>query len=91
MSNQPRSCRRATSLISASLDRELDRRERTALRVHLLICRQCGFFQRQLRALRTFLRENPPRALPISYLKARLAPEARDRIIQALRAAPGGA
>jgi hypothetical protein len=91
MSSEPRSCRRVTFLISASFDRELSRRERLALRMHLLICRPCRLFQRQLRLLRAFLRENPPRALPVSYLKARLGPEARDRMIKALRVAGGDA
>ena len=44
-----------------------------------------------LRLLRGFVRENPPRALPVSYLKARLTPGARDRIVKALRVAGGDA
>jgi hypothetical protein len=91
MSSEPRSCRRATFLISSSLDRKLSRRERLALRIHLLTCGPCRLFQRQLRLLRAFVRENSPRALPVSYLKARLRPEARDRMVRALRAAGGGA
>ncbi|MHC4969193.1 MAG: zf-HC2 domain-containing protein [Planctomycetota bacterium] len=91
MSSEPRSCRRATFLISASLDRGLTRRERLALRMHLLICGPCRLFQRQLRLLRVFVREHPPRALPISYLTARLTPEARARMIRALRGAAGDA
>ena len=91
MSSEPRSCRRVTFLISASLDRVLSWRERVALRLHLLICGPFRLFQRQLRLLRAFVRENPPRALPVSYLKARLRPEARDRMVKALRVAGGDA
>ncbi|MHC4272944.1 MAG: hypothetical protein ACYSUR_04670 [Planctomycetota bacterium] len=80
MSSEPRSCRRATFL-----------RERLALRMHLLICGPCRLFQRQLRLLRVFVREHPPRALPISYLTARLTPEARARMVRALRGAAGDA
>ena len=90
-STEPRSCRRATMLISASLDRQLNRRERLALRMHLLLCGPCRLFQKQMRLLRAFVREHPPRALPVSYLKARLSPEARARMIRALRGATGEA
>ena len=89
MSSEPKSCRRVTFLISVSHDRALTRRERLALRMHLLVCGPCRLFQKQLRLLRTFVRENPPRALPVSYLKARLTPEARDRMVESLRAAGG--
>jgi hypothetical protein len=91
MSSEPRSCRRVTFLISVSHDRALTRRERVALRLHLLLCGPCRLFQRQLRLIRAFVRENPPRALPVSYLRARLGPEARERMVKALRVAGGDA
>jgi hypothetical protein len=59
--------------------------------MHLLLCGPCRLFQKQLRLLRAFVRENPPRSLPVSYLRARLRPEARDRMVRALRAAGGDA
>jgi hypothetical protein len=91
MSSEPKSCRHVTFLISVSHDRPLTRQERMALRLHLLLCGPCRLFQKQLRLLRAFVRENPPRALPVSYLKARLTPEARDRMVKALRVAGGDA
>lgn len=44
-------CRQASELVSQSLDRELTRRERWALRFHLLICVACARFNRQLASM----------------------------------------
>jgi len=92
MSKSPRSCRRATYLVSASLDRPLTRRERLSLRLHLLVCRHCRRFQAQVRRLREFIASIPRDGLPVSYLKTQLSQEARDRMIAAMEsaAADGG-
>jgi len=42
-------CVKATRLISESLDRPLGRKERWGLRFHLLICRFCARYRRQIR------------------------------------------
>ncbi len=44
-------CRQAARLISAELDRELPWLERLALRGHLLICKACPTFRRQIRLM----------------------------------------
>jgi hypothetical protein len=50
-------CRRASQLISQSLDRKLSLSERLSLRIHTLICDPCRRFGQQLRTLRdTFKR-----------------------------------
>ena len=49
------SCRKATNLISLSMDRPLTRGERVSLRCHLVICGACRSYRRQLRALRYFV------------------------------------
>ena len=41
-------CKGASQLISQSIDRALTRRERLALRFHLLICDVCKRFRKQL-------------------------------------------
>ena len=46
------SCKHATHLMSEALDRPLSRRERFALRVHLLFCRGCRAFRGQMDFLR---------------------------------------
>lgn len=48
-------CKEATQLISKSLDRQLTRRERFAVRVHLLICKYCKRFAEQLLVVRQAL------------------------------------
>ena len=50
------SCKQASQLVSQSLERKLNRRERFALRMHLWICRYCRRFSQQIQALRVMLR-----------------------------------
>lgn len=49
------SCRRASQLLSKAQDTPLTRTERAALRLHLLICRSCRRFNRQLILLRQLI------------------------------------
>lgn len=46
-------CEEATRLMSQSLDRKLPLRRRIALRSHLLLCKFCPGFLRQMRFLKT--------------------------------------
>lgn len=79
-------CHRATFLISRRLDGTLDRRERLALRLHLMICRFCARFQRQSRALHRALRPGGPVALRLAETAdLQLDSEARRRIAESLR------
>lgn len=48
-----RSCRDVSQLLSESLERPLGFSERWSLRLHLMICRNCENFSRQLKLLRT--------------------------------------
>lgn len=72
-------CKEASQLISQSLDRHLGLRERSALRLHLLICKYCLRFNQQLQTLRTALRkmesniENDPSITLSSESKTRIA------------------
>ena len=76
-------CREATRLQSEALDRSLGRRQRIGLRTHLLLCKWCRRYGKQIRFLRSAAHQPeeheqclPPQSLP---------PEARERIKQRLR------
>jgi hypothetical protein len=86
------SCRSASRLSSVALDRELLRRERIALKLHLLCCSACRRFQRQVtfidRAVHQYLKETPcavGRCSATGDALPSLPPEARERIKAALR------
>ena len=46
------SCRRVAELLSRSLDEPLDLADRTQLRLHLFLCRNCRHVERQLDGIR---------------------------------------
>ncbi len=46
-----KTCKDISSLLSDSMDRPLTKRERWAVRLHLLICRHCSRFQKHLHFL----------------------------------------
>lgn len=46
-----RSCQEASRLITARLDRELALADRVALRLHLLACKACPGFDRQMKLM----------------------------------------
>lgn len=49
-------CKEATRLVSESLDRSLDLRERLSLKVHLMMCAGCTQFNHQMAHLRKLSR-----------------------------------
>jgi predicted anti-sigma-YlaC factor YlaD len=64
-------CKQATAMASQQLDRELSLRQRLSLKLHLLICRYCRNYRRQLRflhriapRLQTFIEEHSDIHLP---------------------------
>jgi len=77
-------CKEAVRLQSDAMYRRLPLLQRLGLRVHLLFCKWCRRYGRQIRFLRNAAHQHPdelaepaPRKLPA---------EARDRIKQRLRA-----
>ena len=52
-----RTCKQAIALMVAREDRTLGWRDRLALRLHLLICKACPRFERQMLGMRNQLRE----------------------------------
>ena len=86
------SCRRATQLLSESMDHTLGTRERLALRWHLLACGACRRYFRQLAFIRRVVRRDADLLLTaIDRVSLRLSPVARKRIRRMLeeRAASG--
>ncbi len=75
-------CEGMTRLASESLDRDLSRLERVALRTHLLYCHACRRFVQQVELLRRAVRRiEADDALP----GPALPDDARERIKRALR------
>src|SRR5260370_14629710 len=71
-------CKTATRLQSEALDRKLPLRKRLGLRVHLLLCKWCRRYGKQITFLRDAAHEHPDEmAEPVPQ---RLSDEARERI-----------
>ena len=76
-------CREATRLQSEALDRPLGLGQRIGLRIHLVLCKWCRRYGKQIAFLRSAAHRHeeqdeclPPQSLP---------PEARERIKRRLR------
>ena len=83
-------CREISKLVSESMERDLPLRQRLQVRLHLMMCRLCWGFARQIRLLRRAARENPERLGPDeSAPEAKLPEEARERIKAALHNGDG--
>ena len=81
-------CEAASALSSQELDEPLSRLDCTALWCHLLACRSCRRFRRQLRVIRAAVRRNR-RLAAESGANEGLSQSARDRIARAIREANG--
>jgi uncharacterized Fe-S cluster-containing radical SAM superfamily protein len=73
-------CRETSQLVSESQDRKLGWAEWLGMRLHLMICRNCQAFERQLRLLRQWLSRGEP-----DDVGPPLTEQARNRISDALR------
>ncbi len=52
-------CKHNTELLSQALDRPVTLREKIAMRLHLMMCRGCRNFEKQLAFMRKAARELP--------------------------------
>ncbi|TNF53682.1 MAG: zf-HC2 domain-containing protein [Burkholderiales bacterium] len=52
-----RNCKEVTALVIAREDRELPVVERAALRVHMLMCKACPSFERQVLTMRNAMKQ----------------------------------
>jgi predicted anti-sigma-YlaC factor YlaD len=80
-------CREVSELVSRSLDHELPRAERLAITLHLLYCKACRRFRRQVLTLKIAMARlaSDPSSAELAEIP-QLAPQARERIKRALRA-----
>ena len=78
-------CKEATRLLSEALDRKLTFWQRVSLQFHLLLCRFCRHFDRDLHRFDAALRRYSQQIdADAALVEAILPPEARRRILQAL-------
>ena len=82
------SCDESSRLISDRLDRTLSRSERIALRCHLVLCRHCRRFGRNMHLLRNLLRHKAERDLTTQDTPSGLTPDAQARIRKTPRPGP---
>src|SRR5437868_2931816 len=77
-------CKQAARLQSAALDRKLPFRQRVGLKIHLLLCKWCRRYGKQIRFLCNAARDRNETEL--SLPDRTLSPEARNRIKARLQA-----
>ena len=77
------SCREATRLQSIAIDRKLTMRQHFGLRVHLLLCRWCRRYGKQIKFLQDAAREHSDEMAEPAPQK--LSDEARERIKKELQ------
>ncbi len=78
------SCKEVSYLVSESLDRKLPLWQRIQVRLHLLMCRFCSRFRKQVLFLRDTARHYLM-AVEETETGPGLSPEARDRIKRSLK------
>jgi hypothetical protein len=81
-------CKKAVRLISEGLDRKLLWPARLGLRMHLLMCRHCSAYGRQLRGLARLFCLRFADARSIERSNETLTPETREKIKATLRRKP---
>jgi hypothetical protein len=79
-------CRDVTRLVSQSMDASLPIGKRIGVRIHLLMCKFCARYERQLLLIRATMRRlGAPEDRPEGPAGGILSEEARDRIKKSLR------
>lgn len=74
-------CREVSKLVSESLDRELSYTQKMGIRLHLLMCRYCARFARQLRKIRDLMRGMEDNNIPHQAMDI----ESKDKLKEFLR------
>ena len=83
------SCAEAAELSSQRLDEPLSWTDKLAWAGHLLVCRSCRRFRRQLDALRTAAQRITATADETGETADALSPQGKNRIARAIRDAGG--
>lgn len=78
-------CREATRLQSEALDQPLSFPRRLGLALHLMLCKWCRRYGRQIRFLRAAVRSHPDE---LNQVPDGLSAEARERLKRALESTP---
>jgi hypothetical protein len=81
------SCDESSRLLSDHQERQLSRPERLAVRMHLMVCRRCRKFRRNLELLRDLLRRRSEQCLTDTEVPTTLAPDEKARILKTLTGA----
>ena len=81
------SCSEISQKVSQSMDARLPFHHRMAIQMHLLMCRYCARFRRQLNQLRKMSRYDDSGILP-PELPGQLSKDACERIKVSLRSQP---
>jgi len=74
------SCKQVSREISRSLDTRLPLSRRMGIRIHLMMCRFCRRYNKQLRLIHSFLEQKWKKMLGNEQLSS----EARQRILKAI-------
>ena len=75
------SCKQAARLVSMSFERKLTLRETISMRIHLMMCRTCTFYGRQIKALRSiFIRHEEVLSNTPASDDEKLSDQAKQRI-----------
>ena len=77
-------CRKVTQMVSESMDRRLPLHQRAMIKFHLLMCKYCARFEKQLRIMREICRQQPDHDTTDG--SAELSSDACEKIKAALRA-----
>lgn len=77
-------CKDASRLMSQSLDRRLGLKENFSLKLHLLICKSCLIFDKQLDYLHQLCKKFAAQTDDINSPQQGLTAEARERILKEL-------
>lgn len=80
------SCKHASRLISEQLDHPLALSQRIMLRIHLMMCTNCVFFGRQIKALKNIIgRHADPEDELLTPYTTSLSSEVQQRIKSLMR------
>ena len=79
------SCKQTAELLSRGLDEHLPLTQRMALRIHMLMCRACRQYEKQLHFIRRAARRLSQATEHGDQAATPLSPEARERIRYALK------
>ena len=81
-------CKDVSQKVSLAMDVSLPLHHRLAIRFHLMMCRYCARFRRQMMMLRTLSRDIDDDPSPADTTTATLSDETRERIKKALHSQP---